>query len=147
MLIYFKLILNSLWFWVRTICIWPSYFIHLKDCIQPNSSSKYLRNTGKYCTSKATAHWTRFNTGVSNSRPGGQLRPAEWYFVAPYLTSKFSVRAARTLFSNTHFCWVLPHLYLFFYHLWATIESLVTASGGVQRNCSCSEETFMLKNC
>ena len=44
------------------------------------------------------------STGVSNSRPGGQLRPVGGYFVVPYLTSKFSVSAARTLLSNEHFC-------------------------------------------
>ena len=36
-----------------------------------------------------------FKTGVSNSRPAGQLRPAGRYFVAPTFIWKFNVSAAR----------------------------------------------------
>ncbi len=81
-----------------------TYPFHPLPSSHPSPFTQLAQN-GRQCST----------SGVSNSWPGGQLRPAGWYFVAPYLTSKFSVSAARTLFSNAPFCWVLPRFYFYFF--------------------------------
>ncbi len=99
--------------WSCHFAVYWTYSL-LHQCFMPNRYISLFKMYLTLLTSQRGALATDARAGVSNSRPGGQLRPTGWYFVAPYLTSKFSVSAARTLFSNAHFCWVLPHFYLFF---------------------------------